>query len=402
MRNLSIATIFAAISGFAIIFAAPHILGEALSVEFMAVWGLFFAFTGLIDGLTQETTRGVSSAVDTGKVGSARPLVFALVIGAAVTVVLAATAPLWIGRLVSSHHALASILLVLGLVSYAMQAALAGLLSGLKLWNQFALLLALDSGIRMLIVGIAAIFGWGLPAFLVVTIIGALSWAIVLAVSPAARTALTAATDISGAEFRRNALQAMLATGATAVLITGFPTMLKFVYTNPPSTGVTLGGLVIGITLTRAPILVPLQRFQSALIVFFVERRGKVLSALARPIGAVFAVGLIGAVAAWAIGPWIMATFFPEGFEVPGLILAALTFASACTGALMITSTAAMAMELHRLYIVGWVVASIVAFGLLLTPLPLAAAACAALLAGPITGVIVQVAGLVAADKVAT
>ncbi|MEJ5928115.1 hypothetical protein WG915_05720 [Corynebacterium sp. H128] len=397
MKALSLATVFAALSGFAIVIGASHLLGTEVNAQFMAIWGLFFACTGLIDGLTQETTRAVSASQETGKVGNAKPLRFAILIGIVVSALIVGTSWLWMDRLVEGHTASATALLTAGLLSYAFQALLSGLLSGLKLWEQYAGLLALDSGIRMVLMGLAWWFAWGLPAFLVITVIGALSWAVILFSSPRARAALSAHTDVDMRVFRVNAMQAMLATGATAILITGFPTAMKFTLADAPESGVTMAGLMFSITLTRAPILVPLQRFQSALIVNFVERREALLSALARPVAAVLGVGMLGAVAAWLIGPWILHTFFKPDFFVPGSILAILTFASACTGSLMITSTAALATELYRLYIGGWILASIVAFGILLLPLSMPVAVCAALLAGPISGAVLQVVGLLKA-----
>ncbi|AKK04082.1 polysaccharide biosynthesis protein [Corynebacterium epidermidicanis] len=397
MRFLSLATVFAALSGFAIIILAPRILSEALTVQFMALWGLFFACTGIIDGLTQETTRAISAAEESGRVGNARPIRFAVAVGLVMALAIIASSPLWMPHLVDTHHATATVLLACGLGLYACQALLSGVLSGLKLWSEYAGLLALDSGIRILLLIPAWLLGWGLPAFILITVIGALSWCFILAASPRARQALNKPTDVSARTFRSNALQAMLATGATAVLITGFPTIMKALLSDAPTNGVTMGGLVMAVTLTRAPILVPLQRFQSALIVFFVEHRGQILSALAKPICGVFAVGGVGAVAAWLLGPTIMRLVFPPEFVVPGPHLAVLTFASACAGALMITSTAAVAAELHRLYILGWVVASIVAIGVVLLPLGLVPAVCIALFLGPTAGILVQVLGLLSA-----
>lgn len=397
MKYLSLATVFAALSGFAILIAATYILNAEQYTQFMAVWGLFFACTGLIDGLTQETTRAVSTAADSGKQGQARPWRFALILGLVVAVAVLGTSWLWMDKLVAGHETSASVLVAGGLLLYAFQAVLSGVLSGLKLWEQYAGLLALDSGVRLVLVAAAWALGWGLPAFLVITVIGALSWALILASSARARAAIRAIPDVDAPVFRSNAIQAMLATGATAVLITGFPTAMKFTLTGAPSSQVTMAGLVFAITLTRAPILVPLQRFQSALIVNFVEKRGQLLTALVRPVAAVLAVGVLGAIAAWLIGPWILSTFFRPDYFVPGPILALLTFASACTGSLMITSTAAIAKEQHRLYIVGWAVASLVAFGVLLLPLSLTTAVCCALLLGPLTGAAFQVAGLLRA-----
>lgn len=395
MRSLSFATIFAALSGFAVIFIAPHAMSRGEVEEFMAFWGLFFAVAGLIDGLMQETTRSVSAArsLPEPPLVSGNTWGTATFIAAGLAGLALVTAPLWT-LLLSHRSGLVVALLALGLASYVFQALLSGLLSGTEQWPAFALLLTLDSGVRLGLVLLAWWAGWGLPAFLVITVIGALSWALVIALSKQARSALRAPTDVWGTAFRRNIASAMMATGATALLITGFPTFIKATQDSAPVGGVTMAAIMYAVTLTRAPILVPLQRFQSALIVNFVTHRDRVLTTLARPVAAVFGLGVAGGAAAWLIGPWIMETLWGADYAVPGLILALLTIASACTGALMITGTAALAIEQHRAYVMGWVVASAVAFGMLLLPFTLATNVCTALLLGPLAGSVVHLMAL--------
>ena len=74
MRNLSLATIFAAASGFVVMWIASWALdAEHGYNSFLAYWGLFFACTGLIDGITQETTRAVAASRETDVRGTANP-----------------------------------------------------------------------------------------------------------------------------------------------------------------------------------------------------------------------------------------------------------------------------------------------------------------------------------------
>ena len=63
MKYLSLATVFAAASGFVVMWIASWALdAESGYNYFLAFWGLFFAATGLIDGITQETTRAVAAS----------------------------------------------------------------------------------------------------------------------------------------------------------------------------------------------------------------------------------------------------------------------------------------------------------------------------------------------------
>lgn len=400
MRALSLATVFAALSGFIVIYVASWALGIDEFAAFQAYWGLFFAATGFLDGIMQETTRGVSSARDTGRTGDGRPWRLAAVIGVIVLVAALVIGFFWMPVLLRGHASvpLATSFLAFGLLTYAFQAVLSGVLSGLGLWRRYAGLVALDSGVRLVLALLAWQLGWGMPAFVLITVIGALSWLVVLLLSPAAR--VRPLVDVTRSALTRRVGSAMLATGASAALITGFPVFVQTTSAPDAGTVVTVAGMINAVTLTRAPILVPLQRFQSALIVRFVEKRDNLYGALAAPIGAVLGLGVLGGALAWLVGPWILENFFKEGLQVPGLILATLTFASACTGSLMVTGAATLANELHRAYVSGWVIASAVAFGILwLAPLSLEAGVCTALVVGPMAGGLVHAVALRGAPR---
>lgn len=393
MRALSLATIFAALSGFVVIYIASWALPTSEFAAFQAYWGLFFAATGFLDGIMQETTRGVAGARDTGRSGTGRPWQLATVIGGGVLVVALVVGFFWMPVLLRGHAPVgtAAAFLAFGLLTYAFQAVLSGVLSGMGLWRRYAGLVALDSGVRLLLALVAWRLGWGMTAFLIITVIGALSWLVILVAGGTVRSLV----DVPHPVLTRRVISTMFATGASAALITGFPVFVQSTSAPDAGTVVTVAGIINAVTLSRAPILVPLQRFQSALIVRFVEQRSRLYTALLAPIGAVLGLGVIGAGAAWLIGPWILDTFFKEDLWVPGLILAALTFASACTGSLMVTGAATLASELHRAYVLGWVAASVVAFGVLwLAPLSLEAAVCTALLVGPVAGGLVHVLAL--------
>lgn len=400
MKYLTLATIIAGISGFVVIIIAAWALGDSgtLTEEFTAYWGLFFAGTGVLTGLTQETTRAVSAA-RTGKGGahtsSFRPIVFSLAAAAVTAVVLGLTAPLWIGRLLSEHQGIGVGMLAVGLASYAVQATVSGILSGCQLWKQYAALISLDTGIRMILAVMAWLLGYKLLAFLFITVVGAVSWMVIIALSREARAALGSLTDVSAKVFTRQALTAMAASGSTAVLITGFPTLVKL--TNPDTTGqaVTASAVIYAVTLTRAPLLVPLQQFQSAIIVRFVQGRRSPWGALAGPLAIVWAVGLLGSGLAWLIGPWLFDVILRQDiFSVPGSLLAALTLGATTTATLMVTGCATIAYDRHGLYLGGWVLATVVAVGILLGPWSLATGAALALIIGPLVGLVVHVIAL--------
>ena len=391
MRNLSLATIFAAASGFVVMWVASWALdAEHGYNSFLAYWGLFFACTGLIDGITQETTRAVAASRETDVRGSANPWKLGAAVGAVVAAVVLLAGLFAMGRIVPTHPGTATGLLAFGLLSYAFQAVLSGILSGSGLWNRYAALVALDSGVRLVLAVVVWALGGGLVEFLAITVIGALSWAVILALAP-----VRVQLDVDRRAFARRVGSAMVASGASAALITGFPTAASAAF--PAATaGATVAAINNAVMLTRAPVLVPLQRFQSALVVRFVERRGTVSKALAAPVGAILGVGLIGFAAAWLIGPWILRVAYKPELFVGGLTLGLLTFASAFMGMLMITGVAVLALERHAFYVAGWLAATATAFAVLfLAPWGVATTVVVALFAGPIVGALVHLAGLV-------
>lgn len=391
MKNLSLATIFAAASGFVVMWIASWALdAEHGYNSFLAYWGLFFACTGLIDGITQETTRAVAASRETQVRGSANPWKLGAAIGAALAAVVLLVGFFTMGRIVPTHPGTATGLLAFGLLSYAFQAVLSGILSGSGLWNRYAALVALDSGVRLVLAVVVWALGGGLVEFLAITVIGALSWALILALAP-----VRVHLDVDRRVFVRRVGSAMVASGASAALITGFPTAASAAF--PAATaGAAVAAINNAVMLTRAPVLVPLQRFQSALVVRFVERRDSVYKALAAPAGAILGVGLIGFAAAWLIGPWILRVAYKPELFVDGLTLGLLTFASAFMGMLMITGVAVLALERHTFYVAGWLAATATAFAVLfLAPWGVAATVVVALFAGPIVGALVHLAGLV-------
>lgn len=415
MKSLSFATVFAALSGFVVLWVASWSLDAETQMRyFQAYWSLFFASAGFIDGITQETTRAVASAREGAERGhpvrgTANPWRMSVYIVTAVIILTYALGALFMDSVVPLTPWMATQLLVIGLINYVYQAIVSGILSGARLWNQYAGLIALDSGVRLVLAVFAWQAGWGVEAFLVITILGAFSWLVILFVSPQARSQISVALDVDREEFFGRVLSAIVATGASATLITGFPVVVNAAFPADAvasgtavatgASGAAVAAVNQAVLLTRAPVLVPLQRFQSALVVRFVENRDRIYSSLARPITAVIGVGIAGFAAAWLVGPWILRTFFPPELFVPGLPLGVLTFASAIMGALIITGTAVLALELHGWYVAGWVVGSLATFALLFI-LPAASGSgvavtvCASLIAGPLIGAAVHLAGL--------
>ena len=416
MRALTLATLFAAASGYLVMLIAGRALGPADYPMFATYWGAFFALGGVANGLMQEATRAVRSARqlargtddDPARTGSAdrvppvfpppgprvRLLPAGLLLGLALAVVVALSAPGWSVPGLPTFSGLGVAIMAFGILGFSLQAATAGALSGTEKWGLYAVLLTVDAALRLAVAGVAWWLGDAGLGFALATVAGAITWAVMVMLSPATRAALASAVDVGRGRFWRNTGTAMLASAGTSALVTGFPLFINAtVRADDPAP--LVGAVILAITLTRAPLLVPLTSFQSAIIVYFVERRTQGPRALAAPLGLVTAVGIVGAGAAWLLGPWLIRVLFGPEYELPGVVLAALTAASVGTAALMVTGNAALAFDRHLLYNSGWWVAVIAAAALLVVvPGPLDVRSAIALLAGPGIGVALHIVGL--------
>ena len=405
MRALSLATAFAAASGYLVMLVAGRALGPADYPLFATYWGAFFALGGVANGLMQEATRAVRAAGGAAAPDDAgrrtgrterpvRLLPSGLLLGLGLAAVVLVSWPAWPSLGLPTFSGAGVVIMAVGICGFALQAATAGALSGTERWGHYAVLLTVDAALRLAVAGAAWALGDAGLGFALATVAGAVTWAFMVALSPATRAALSSALDVGARRFWRNTGSAMLASAGTAALVVGFPVFVTATARDADPAAL-VGAVILAITLTRAPLLVPLTSFQSAIIVYFVDRRAQGVRALAAPLGAVTAVGIVGAGAAWLLGPWMIRVLFGAEFELPGAVLAALTAASVGTAALMVTGNATLAHERHLLYNAGWWVAVAAAAALLVVvPWALDVRAAFALLAGPGVGVAVHLAGL--------
>ena len=178
------ATIVAAASGYVVLLLAARHLGAVGYGVFAVFWAAYGLVTGAQNGQLQETTRAVRTAATEGLARS-RPLLVNAGIGLGLAVLVVATSPLWSSRVFTADRGLSVLLLAVGVASFAVYAHLCGALSGRLDWSSFAVLLSVDALIRLAGAGVAVAAGWGVTAFLVVTVVGSVSWCLLLVVSAA-------------------------------------------------------------------------------------------------------------------------------------------------------------------------------------------------------------------------
>ncbi|MBS9533208.1 hypothetical protein KIH27_06330 [Mycobacterium sp. M1] len=397
VARVGAATVLTAICGYAVLYLAARDLDPAGFAVFGVFWGAFGLVAGAANGLLQETTREVRVARDTAPAPGphTRPLPVAGLAGITAAALVAVTAPLWSPQVFVQARWLSVALLCFGLANFAVHATLLGMLAGANRWTQYGALMVTDAGIRVAVAATAFFVGWGLVGFLWATVAGAGAWLILLTCSPAARSAARLLTPVGTAAFLRGAAHSITAAGASAILVMGFPVLLQATYGELGAEG---GVVILAVTLTRAPLLVPLTAMQGNLIAHFVDQRSRRLRALLTPAVIVAAVGATGVLAAGLIGPWLLRVVFGPEYTASGALLAGLTAAAVAIALLTLTGAAAVAAALHRAYALGWVGATVASAALLLAPLDLGERTVIALLCGPVVGIAVHLTALRGAD----
>ncbi|QUR69200.1 hypothetical protein [Mycobacterium spongiae] len=389
VARVGAATVLTAICGYAVIYLAARDLAPSGFSIFGVFWGAFGLVTGAANGLLQETTREVRAAPYVDALSPparsrTRPLRVAGLIGLAAAIGIAGSAPLWSGRVFVEARWLSVGLLSSGLAGFCLHATLLGMLAGTNRWAHYGALMVTDAVIRVSVAVATVAISWGLVGFLWATVAGAVAWLIMLVVSPTTRTAARLMTPGSTATFLRGAGHSITAAGASAILVMGFPVLLKL---TSDELGARGGVIILAVTLTRAPLLVPLTAMQGNLIAHFVDERADRIRALSAPATLIGGIGAGGVFAAAMVGPWVLRVAFGEQYQTSGALLGWLTAAAVSIAMLTLTGAAAVAAALHRAYSLGWVGATVASGLLLLLPLHLETRTIVALLCGPLVGI---------------
>ena len=400
MARVGTATVLTALCGYAVVYLAARDLAPAGFSVFAVFWGAFGLVTGAANGLLQETTREVRAAGYENRAESraevlparrTHPLRVAGMVGIGAALAIAASSPLWSGRVFAEAHWLSVGLLSVGLAGFCVHATLLGMLAGTNHWTQYGALMVTDAVIRVAVAVATFVIGWGLVGFLWATVAGAVAWLIMVVASPTTRSAARLLTLGGTATFLRGAAHSITAAGASAILVMGFPVLLKATSNQLGAEG---GVVILAGTLTRAPLLVPLTAMQGNLIAHFVDERTERLRALIAPAALVGGIGALGVLAAGLVGPWLLRAGFGPDYHASGALLAWLTAAAVAIAMLTLTGAATVAAAMHRTYALGWVGATVASALLLLLPLPLETRTVVALLCGPLVGIAVHLAAL--------
>lgn len=384
------ATVVAGISGYLVMWAVARAVGAADYSIFGVFWSGLFLIVGVLFGVQQETTRATADALHRAVVAEPRSSLwaFAGVLSLVVVAVVLVSGVWWGPATLGADQAGLTLQIALGSAANAIVATISGVVAGARMWRHLGAIIAIDGIVRL---------GAVLLVLTVTTDPSLLAWAvilpfplslgIVLVFSPRPLMRLSK-SSLSYRQLATNSLQTMLAASATALVINGFPILLSFFAL--PTDKALLGALILAITITRAPVLVPLMALQSYLVTRFTGMTSSpwplIRRAFAVLAGAM--VVLAGVTALWGTAAFEL--LIGEEFALSTAALVPLVVSSGFIGALCVTGPALLAAGQHRGYAAGWLLSSVVALGLLFLPIELSTKAALALSVGPVCGLVVH------------
>ena len=397
-------SVYAAVVTILVNVVAARVLSVADNARFLVSWSVVFAVFQVVSGLQNEATRAVGSLAESPQpgAGGARVLLMPAVLGGA-TIVLVALG-LGIAHAVRGASVLAAtapvVIAVAALivVSYACHSTLVGTLAGRRAWVMMSAVSASDQTLRVAAVVVVGLVAGSLTAIQLAVLLPGLAWVLLSAVWPRLRAAAGSRADVGLGRLLRNGLMAMVAAGASAVLINGFPALTRSAVGGHLTTA-ALATLLLTIQLTRAPLMLPLAVFQGVAISAFVAQRQQRLRVLVKALLALVAAGAALALVMAACGPLAMRLLYGYQYVPSRWLIGGLTFAAVSIALLTLSGTAAIAVAAHRAYVIGWWVgAAATVAGLFLLPVTAEWRVVLALFFGPLTGVLYHLVALMRVD----
>lgn len=370
------------VAGYVVLVIAARILDPATNASFLVFWGALYAVFGTLVGLTTETTRAVFSS--SGR-GSTAVLPVVLGLAGAISLLMGVSGLWWGPLLFGGPWSGLLAAMAVGIVLFGVQQGLSGAAAGTSAWSVYSLFVGSEAVMRLVLCALVAVTGGQLLGMAWATALACGTWLVWIVVLRGQRRLVGVRVAGSRAGLLRRLLVACSATGASALLLVGYPVLLRV--TTPPDVFAGAAPIVLAVSLSRAPLLVPLGIYQNVLVTRVIRDGLRIL----RPIvGGLAVLTAAGSVVAWWAGPWLLHVINPA-YDVAGDVFAGLVLAAGLVAALTLTGAATVALDRHAVYLAGWLVATVVSGLVLLVPGSLEARVLFSLVAGPVVGIAVHV-----------
>ena len=390
---VGVASLLSAAVTYVVMWIGARSLSTQDTTYLLTFLSVLFAAYGILSGVSTETARSVAASIRDDHAPGPRTWQVALTVAALSAVLILGLAALWQQEVLHRSEPALVWTLTAGLIGYSFHAVLTGTLSGNNSWDVAAKVMAGEATVRLL-VSLAVVWaGAGVVPLAQASVAGAFAWTLLWCVSPRGRQALGTRTDSPAPLLARRMSISAVAQMANAMLVVGFPVLLA---ATTPVAEYRLGApLLLAISLTRAPILIPLNAYQGLAVSSLVHSGEGLGGVLKRLLGLVSAVALVGALLAWSIGPVLMTTLLEPRLRGCRVGLAGLALGAARHRRPEADQGyRAGCIAAHRWFLAGWLVALGLAVVVLQLPGSMEARSILAMVVGPSGGFLVHVAGL--------
>ncbi|GAD35610.1 hypothetical protein MTS1_03456 [Microbacterium sp. TS-1] len=351
------ATVIAGAAGYGIQAVVPALSSRDDYITFGIAWSAMFLIAAGVAGVQQEITRAASPR---GKAPSATRALTRFSLGAAgvfVALVLGSSF-FWAPSAFGARAAEFVPSILVGTAAYTFVAVLSGVFYGARRWRSAAGMTVADSLLRL--VAVFAVMLMGLSG-------AAYAWAIALPFAAAfvllwfldgRRAVQSVRIDGSVMQLGRHSVSTVGAALATGVMISGLPLVLGV--TSSGLGARDLAALILVITLTRAPLVIPLMALQSYLVVTFRDRPDLAARRTLAWGAVLIVVTVLLSAASVVVGPWVIELLYQGRYSLAPAMYSLVIASAGLTALLCLTGPAALARGRHRLYVAGWGVSSLV------------------------------------------
>ncbi len=353
---LSTSFFLASALGLVLLVVIARWLTPGENAHFQAIWGLIFAFASVLGSLEQEVTRRSTEAhLD----GSKPPVGVVQAVGLAAMaclVILALLLATSAGKSIVLHSPVIVAMTALSLLNFVVLILARGVLLGSNALRAYAAVLAGEAAVRLIVLG--ALVGLGVDGSVewavFATVVGSLVWL------PAIALLVRAIDWRSGLDPWRSAggtvVALATANGLSALVLTGFPTVVALVIGEASQLAV----LLAVITFARAPLalLAPVQALTVPTVVRW-SRNGdghRLTRALFLIAGGSVALALLGAVVGWFAGPWAVALVLGEDYRPSALLIALVAGATCVMAGALLQAAALVALQRYWLLASCWTI----------------------------------------------
>jgi len=383
------ATAVAGLLGYVVQLAAGILLVDADQyVAFAAYWSLLYLLVSAMSGVQQEVTRAAAPRRP-GAASAGRALGrYALPLSGIVVLVVVAITVAQVATVGAARGVITGAALLVGACGYLLVAILSGVVYGLHLWSAAALLTIVDAVVRAALVVSALLVGADAAVLEVLVSFPFVLAAGVVWLVYRGRIRGRLGIDVGTGRLLRNTTHTVAAATAMGLMITGLPLLLGVAFSAEPAE--VTAALIFTITVTRAPIVVPLQALQSYLVARLRDGGGLVPRRLAALLVAALGVTGVLALAGALVGPPVIAFITSGRFAVSPVLVAAIVGGAALVGLLTVTGSAVLSSGRHVAYSAGWIASAVLTVFFLLVPGPHEARLTMAMVLAPIAGVAVH------------